>query len=266
MDEAGNRLFRAYGQAPRRRYTVDTHSSDADDEGPETDNPNDRPIFDDLRVRSNDDPQAMIKKIDQERATLKEHADNLTKHDARFEPFANVTSRWATVRSTHEDVMERLQRVELHKRCKRLKASQPEVPAGTLASKRDLIQTAFKLRRMVAARRDLLTELIHQRSDTGAPAHMDSHRKLVCLATGMKEDEVDPMAPGIADALEFEKRLRSIEASRQNGTANVNAEICMDVDVTGVPAPTPKGGVNNGRRQSDADGNANASAAGNSGV
>ena len=246
MDEVGSRLFRAYGQAPRRRYTVDGHSSDADDEEPNAEaNQNDKPTFDDLRVRSNDDPQAMIKKIDQERATLKEHADHLTKHDARFEPFSDVTSKWTKVRSHHEDVMERLQRVELHRRCKRLKVLQPKLfPAArvedgkfvvdTMASQLDLMRTGFMLKRMFAARRGLVTELIHQRSDTGAPAHMDSHRKLVCLATGMKEDEVDPMAPGIADALEFEKRLRSIEASRQNNGA-VNTEICMGMDVVGVP-------------------------------
>lgn len=245
MEEAGTRLFRVYGQAPRRRYTLNSQDSDDEVEPEEAVDNDEKPAFDDLRVHSNDDPLAMIKKIDEERVSLKEQADVLSKHDARYEPFNNLHKRWTGVRSRHEDIVERMQRVELARRVKKMKlahtngttdaaaAEDSEAAANLALDSEDafeLYQSAIALTNMQIDRQGLVSELIHQRSDTGAPAHMDSHRKLVVLATGMREDEVDPMAAGIAETLEFEKQLRGMGRAR---LSEMNLGIGMAVPANG---------------------------------
>lgn len=54
-------------------------------------------------------------------------------------------------------------------------------------------------------RRTALKDLAQQTADAGVSTKFDVHRKLVALATGLKEDELDPMAAELAETLEFDR-------------------------------------------------------------
>ena len=50
-----------------------------------------------------------------------------------------------------------------------------------------------------------MRDLAQQTADAGVSTKFDVHRKLVALATGLKEEELDPMAGELAETLEFDR-------------------------------------------------------------
>src|SRR5699024_10514378 len=64
-------------------------------------------------------------------------------------------------------------------------------------------QLAQQLCSVQKARRTAVRDLAQQTADAGVSAKFDVHRKLVALATGLKEEELDPMAAELAETLEF---------------------------------------------------------------
>ncbi|KAJ5917919.1 apses transcription factor [Penicillium verhagenii] len=54
-------------------------------------------------------------------------------------------------------------------------------------------------------RREAVIGLAQQTADAGVSTKFDVHRKLVTLATGLKEEELDPMASELAAELEFDR-------------------------------------------------------------
>ncbi|KAK2741123.1 hypothetical protein FQN57_005724 [Myotisia sp. PD_48] len=69
----------------------------------------------------------------------------------------------------------------------------------------EVYELARQLAQAQAERQATLRELIRQQADAGVSAKLDVHRKLVALATGLPEDELDPMSSELADALEFDR-------------------------------------------------------------
>ncbi|KAL1953369.1 hypothetical protein VTO42DRAFT_2968 [Malbranchea cinnamomea] len=300
MEEANRRLARAYGdvKSPRPRQVMYTDDDDEDGNG----NP--------MHVNIDDDPQKVWTRIDSEREALKEQADTLAEKDGTREPLESMIARYEDVRGKYEDVVERIEKIELRKRFAEKestsaqvngiatttttttttdtstendvkqedaeKATQEQTPANgntradadadsetkseaevdktaatsltdtatatasadhagtTTDSSNDndhlshLYTSALTLLSLQQARQQLIRELIQQRADTGASAGMDVHRKLVALATGMSEDEIDPMASGIADTLEFERRINAA----RNGSVGVGL-LGMNLNVGG---------------------------------
>jgi hypothetical protein len=74
-------------------------------------------------------------------------------------------------------------------------------------------------------------ELTQQRADAGVSTKFDVHRKLVALATGLKEEELDPMAAELAETLEFDRMngkgpgLESPETDHKDGAIQFSGPI-----------------------------------------
>lgn len=97
----------------------------------------------------------------------------------------------------------------------------------------ELYTLANELAQAQADRDEAVAQLIRQRADAGVSTKLDVHRKLVSLATGLAEEELDPMSSELADALEFDRANE-----KRSGPAPSTARQLM---ATGEPDPESPG-------------------------
>ncbi|KAL4931060.1 putative APSES transcription factor [Aspergillus undulatus] len=152
-------------------------------------------------------PEALYEQLELDRQKIKRQYDALAAKEAAEESSDAQLGRYEQLRNNYESLLEQIQQARLKDRL----ASTP-VPAQTVppsSTEQDKMLATFQLARTLCTeqktRRIAVKELAQQRADAGVSTKFDVHRKLVALATGLKEEELDPMAAELAETLEFDR-------------------------------------------------------------
>ncbi|KAJ6112208.1 hypothetical protein N7523_008269 [Penicillium sp. IBT 18751x] len=158
---------------------------------------------------SNDiaNPEALFEQLESDRQKIQKQVSVLAAKEAECEPSDSQMGRYEKLRASYESLLE-----QTHQR-----ALSPQLAAaGSVSSTTDasplgpeeLLHRYQLARELCAAqktRRDTVRALAQQTADAGVSTKFDVHRKLVALATGLKEEELDPMAAELAETLEFDR-------------------------------------------------------------
>lgn len=152
-------------------------------------------------------PEALYEQLEVDRQKIKRQYDALAAKEAAEESSDAQLGRYELLRNNYESLLEQLQRARLRERLASVPIpTQSVVPSSNEQAK---LLTTFQLARNLCSeqktRRTAVRELAQQRADAGVSTNFDVHRKLVALATGLKEDELDPMAAELAETLEFDR-------------------------------------------------------------
>ncbi len=152
-------------------------------------------------------PEALYEQLELDRQKIKKHYDALAAREAAEESSDAQCGRYEQFKSNYESLLEQMQQSRLKERL----ASTP-VPSQMVSetsNEQAKLITSFQLARTLCSeqktRRVAVKELAQQRADAGVSTKFDVHRKLVALATGLKEEELDPMAAELAETLEFDR-------------------------------------------------------------
>lgn len=188
-------------------------------------------------------PKDIYEQLEAEREALqKESEDSLTR-DADGEPYADLVNRHERAEQMYQTLLENAQNLTLKKRLDAMgwalhgdkrhleTTTAPANPATTTDSVADdttnqkddpLAKLALveHLARAETTRHSNVSEMIAHRADAGPDARLNVHRRLVSLATGLPEKDLDPMARDLASNLEF-SRANQTRAGKVG--VNVNA-------------------------------------------
>lgn len=152
-------------------------------------------------------PEALYGQLELDRQKIKKQYDALAAKEAAEESSDAQFGRYEQLKSNYESLLEQMQQSRLKERL----ASTP-VPSQIISpssNEQAKLITSFQLARALCSeqktRRVAVKELAQQRADAGVSTKFDIHRKLVALATGLKEEELDPMAAELAETLEFDR-------------------------------------------------------------
>ncbi|KKK16001.1 hypothetical protein P175DRAFT_0531024 [Aspergillus ochraceoroseus IBT 24754] len=152
-------------------------------------------------------PKALYEQLELDRQKIQKQSVALAAKEAAEEPSDAQVSRYEQLRANYESLLEQIQEARLKERI----ASTPMPTQGTPLAPTDpsKLLTTFQLARTLCfeqkARRRAVKDLAQQTADAGVSTKFDVHRKLVALATGLKEEELDPMAAELAETLEFDR-------------------------------------------------------------
>lgn len=152
-------------------------------------------------------PEALYMQLELDRQKIKQQYDALAAREAAEESSDAQFGRYEQLKSNYVSLLEQMQ----HSRLKDRLASTP-VPSQIVSpssNEQAKLTTSFQLARALCSeqktRHVAVKELAQQRADAGVSTKFDVHRKLVALATGLKEEELDPMAAELAETLEFDR-------------------------------------------------------------
>ncbi|KAJ5538716.1 KilA N-terminal/APSES-type HTH DNA-binding [Penicillium frequentans] len=182
-------------------------------------------------------PEALFEQLESDREKIQKQVIALGEKEAMYEPSDNQLRRYEKLRGTYESLLERVQYDRLVEKLSSAKAmASPNAPS---LSPEELIAQYQLARELCAAqkkRRNAVRDLAQQTADAGVSTKFDVHRKLVALATGLKEEELDPMAAELAETLEFD-RLNGKGTSPEPGHHRLPSQV--------ESAPLPSGPVDN---------------------
>ncbi|KAL2834876.1 hypothetical protein BDW59DRAFT_574 [Aspergillus cavernicola] len=152
-------------------------------------------------------PEALYEQLELDRQKIQRQSDALAAKEAAEESTDAQFGRYEQMRNRYESLLEQIQRGRLQEHLSSTPIPTHAVaPASTEQAK---LLTTFQLARTLCSgqktRRVAVKELAQQRADAGISTKFDVHRKLVALATGLKEEELDPMAAELAETLEFDR-------------------------------------------------------------
>ncbi|KAJ5730518.1 uncharacterized protein N7483_005026 [Penicillium malachiteum] len=155
------------------------------------------------------DPEALFQQLESDREKIQSLLATLAVKEAENEPIDALRERYEKLRVDYESLLERVQHARLVQQLA-VTPLPPKVPATdpSSLSKEELLtryQLARELSTAQKTRRTAVHDLVQQTADAGVSTKYDVHRKLVALATGLKEEELDPMAAELADSLEFQR-------------------------------------------------------------
>ncbi|KAL4878624.1 hypothetical protein BJY04DRAFT_108358 [Aspergillus karnatakaensis] len=152
-------------------------------------------------------PEALYEQLELDRQKIQSQADALAAREAAEESNDAQSGRYEQLRNSYETLLEQIQRARLKDRLSSVPV--PTQAVASTSSEQAKLVTTFQLARTLCAeqktRRVAVRELTQQRADAGVSTKFDVHRKLVALATGLKEEELDPMAAELAETLEFDR-------------------------------------------------------------
>ncbi|OQD77189.1 hypothetical protein PENDEC_c003G04538 [Penicillium decumbens] len=158
---------------------------------------------------SNDvaNPEALHEQLESDRQKIQKQVSALAAKEAEYEPSDSQTGRYEKLRASYESLLEQTHYTAL---APQLAAAGPAVSTADASSlgPDELLRRYNLARELCAAqktRRDTVRDLAQQTADAGVSTKFDVHRKLVALATGLKEEELDPMAAELAETLEFDR-------------------------------------------------------------
>jgi len=158
---------------------------------------------------SNDvaNPEALHEQLESDRQKIQKQVSALAAKEAEYEPSDSQTGRYEKLRASYESLLEQTHYTAL---APQLAAAGPAISTADASSlgPDELLRRYNLARELCAAqktRRDTVRDLAQQTADAGVSTKFDVHRKLVALATGLKEEELDPMAAELAETLEFDR-------------------------------------------------------------
>jgi hypothetical protein len=153
-------------------------------------------------------PEALYEQLELDRQKIQKQTAALEAKEAEGEPVEAQLERYERLRSTYESLLEQIQQVRLKERLTTMPppAKENMMPSSTDQSQLLITyQLARQLCSVQKARRSAVRDLAQQTADAGVSTKFDVHRRLVALATGLKEEELDPMAAELAETLEFDR-------------------------------------------------------------
>jgi hypothetical protein len=160
-----------------------------------------------IQQDSNDvaNPEALYEQLESDRQKIQSQVAALTANEAEHEASEIQFGRYEKVRTKYESLLEQVQ----HRRISsQLNKGVPVEAEPSSLSQEELVERFTLARALVTAqktRRNAVKDLAQQTADAGVSTKFDVHRKLVALATGLKEEELDPMAAELAETLEFDR-------------------------------------------------------------
>lgn len=163
-----------------------------------------------IQQDSNDvaNPEALYEQLESDRQKIQSQVAALTANEAEHEASEIQFGRYEKVRTKYESLLEQVQHRRISSQLNKgvpVEASEAE-PSSL--SQEELVERFTLARALVTAqktRRNAVKDLAQQTADAGVSTKFDVHRKLVALATGLKEEELDPMAAELAETLEFDR-------------------------------------------------------------
>ncbi|KAJ9254856.1 hypothetical protein DTO207G8_3386 [Paecilomyces variotii] len=154
-------------------------------------------------------PEGLYAQLESDRLDIQKQVLALSSQESEKEPISSQHGRYEQVRGHYESLLEKMQHRSILERLSSGASSVSErsqqSPPATQEQLTNLFHLARELSQAQKTRRTAVHDLIQQRADAGVSTKFDMHRKLVSLATGLKEEELDPMAAELAETLEFER-------------------------------------------------------------
>lgn len=159
---------------------------------------------------SNDvaNPEALYEQLESDRQKIQKQVAALTVKEAEHEPGEVQFGRYEKVRTNYESFLEQLQQARLSSQLNNGVPAEAFRAEPSSLSQEELGERFNLARALVTAqkaRRNAVKDLAQQTADAGVSTKFDVHRKLVALATGLKEEDLDPMAAELAETLEFDR-------------------------------------------------------------
>ncbi|KAJ5153464.1 uncharacterized protein N7482_009942 [Penicillium canariense] len=159
---------------------------------------------------SNDiaNPEALYEQLESDRQKIQKQVAALAAKEAELEPSDIQLERYEKLRAHYESLLEQMQHARLSSQLSNGAPAETPKPDPSSLSQQELIERFTLARALITAqktRRDAVKDLAQQTADAGVSTKFDVHRKLVALATGLKEEELDPMAAELAETLEFDR-------------------------------------------------------------
>ncbi|KAJ5769473.1 hypothetical protein N7520_004032 [Penicillium odoratum] len=151
-------------------------------------------------------PEALFEQLESDREKIRKQVAALVAKELEHEPSNSQLTRYEKLRGTYEYLLERVQYGQLVEKLSSVPKVSPTDPSSL--NEEELIAQYKVARDLVDAqkkRRNAVRDLAQQTADAGVSTKFDVHRKLVALATGLKEEELDPMAAELAETLEFDR-------------------------------------------------------------
>lgn len=171
-------------------------------------------------------PEALYEQLESDRQNIQKQVAALTAKEAECEPSDSHLARFEKLRVSYESLLEQVQYSHIGPSLKVIVDTEPAHHDPSSLDQEELI-TRYELARELCiaqqARRATVKDLTQQTADAGVSTKFDVHRKLVALATGLKEEELDPMAAELAEALEFD-RMNGKGASPDAGQQRLPAQ------------------------------------------
>lgn len=159
---------------------------------------------------SNDvaNPEALFEQLESDRQKIQKQVAALAAKEADYERSDSQLARYEKLRASYESLLEQTQQTRLAQQLNAA-ALGVDLNADPSSFTEDELMTRYQLARDMCVaqkvRRDTVRALAQQTADAGVSTKFDVHRKLVALATGLKEEELDPMAAELAETLEFDR-------------------------------------------------------------
>ncbi|PGH02146.1 hypothetical protein AJ80_08908 [Polytolypa hystricis UAMH7299] len=178
-------------------------------------------------------PQGLYEHVESDRENIRKQTADLARNEEGAPPLEAQIARLNKVKHDYESLLEQTQKLALLKRFKAAACEPDPMSPPQPNPNRDLTAVYRAARDLYAVqqeRRQALRDLVQQRADAGVSTKLDVHRKLVSLATGLKEDELDPMSAELADTLEFE---RAAEKKAGTGNGGGGAQMLLPGDENG---------------------------------
>jgi hypothetical protein len=153
-------------------------------------------------------PEAFYEQLELDRQKIQKQTAALEAKETEGEPVEAQLERYERLRSTYESLLEQIQQVRLKERLTSMPPPAKENMMPSSSDQNQLLityQLARQLCSLQKARRAAVRDLAQQTADAGVSTKFDVHRRLVALATGLKEEELDPMAAELAETLEFDR-------------------------------------------------------------
>jgi hypothetical protein len=183
---------------------------------------------------SNDvaNPEALYEQLESDRQKIQKQVAAFNVKESELERSENQFSRYEKVRTNYESLLEKLQHARLSSQLNNGVSFEASKPEPSSLTQEELMERFNLARALVTAqntRRGVVKDLAQQTADAGVSTKFDVHRKLVALATGLKEEELDPMAAELAETLEFDRmngkgpspELESKQLPPQNGAVTI---------------------------------------------
>ncbi|KAJ5692695.1 hypothetical protein N7462_002118 [Penicillium macrosclerotiorum] len=159
---------------------------------------------------SNDvaNPEALFEQLESDRQKIQKQVAALAAREIEQEPSESQLGRYERLRANYESLVEQMQYAHLSQKLRTGAPSEPPTPDLSSLKQDELVirfQLAHDLVTAQKRRQSTVKQLAQQTADAGVSTKFDVHRRLVALATGLKEEELDPMAAELAETLEFDR-------------------------------------------------------------
>lgn len=151
-------------------------------------------------------PEALYQQLKSDRQKIQQEYAALVAKETDQGPIDSRLGRCGQLKSYYESILEQIQQARLGERLKSVPTAETKESEPTDRSE---LLTRYHLAQQLCSaqksRHAAVKDLAQQTADAGVSTKFDLHRKLIALATGLREEELDPMASELADALEFDR-------------------------------------------------------------